>query len=79
MAVEDIVAQHQRDRILADESAADDEGLRHAFRSRLLGVAEGQAPLAAVAEQPLEGRQIVWACVMSRMSRMPASISVESG
>ena len=42
-----------------DKFGADDIGLREPFRLRLDGVTEGNAPLRARAEQPLEGGQIV--------------------
>ena len=38
VAVEDVVAQHQRARLAGDELLADGEGLREAVRTRLLGV-----------------------------------------
>lgn len=38
VAVEDVVAEHQRARLAGDEPLADGEGLRQAVRARLLGV-----------------------------------------
>ena len=55
-AVEDVVAEHERDVVVADEVGADQEGRRDAVRLGLHGVAERAAPLAAVAEQRLELR-----------------------
>lgn len=54
VAVEDVVAQHQRARLAADELLADGEGLRQAVRARLLGVREVHAVARAVPEQALE-------------------------
>ena len=56
-AVEDVVAQHQRDLVVADEVGADHERLREPFRTRLRGVGDRDAEGAAVAEQPLELRR----------------------
>ena len=55
-AVEDVVAEDQRDRLVADEVRADQERLGDALRSRLHRVLQPQPELAAVAEQPLELR-----------------------
>ena len=55
-AVEDVVAEHERHVVVADEVLADQERRRDAVRLGLLGVAERAAPLAAVAEQRLELR-----------------------
>ena len=65
-------------RIAADEVAADQEGLREPVRARLHRIVRFDAPLRAVAEQLLEARRVL-GVVMIRMSRMPASISVDSG
>ena len=78
LAMEDVVAEDQRDAILADELAPDEESLRDAFRLGLHRVFEPQAPALAVAEQRLEARRVL-RVEISRMSRMPASISVDSG
>jgi hypothetical protein len=78
VAVEDVVAQHQRRRGLTHEVAADDEGLREAVGPRLLGVAELHAPLLAIAQQLAKPRQVL-GVEMSRISRMPASISALMG
>ncbi len=45
-AEEDIVAEHERDIVVADEIAADDEGLREAFRPGLHSVGEANARTA---------------------------------
>ena len=55
-AVEDVVAEHQGDLVVADELLADDEGLRESAGVRLGRVAEADAEVAAVAEQPRETR-----------------------
>ena len=62
----------------ADEFLADDEGLRQAVGAGLHGICEIEAPLLAVAEQLLEPRRI-GGVEITRMSRMPASISIDSG
>ena len=54
VAVEDVVAEHQRARLAGDEVLADGERLRQAVRARLLGVGEVHAVARAVAQQPLE-------------------------
>ena len=54
VAVEDVVAQHQRTRLAGDEVLADGECLRQAVRAGLLGVGEVHAVARAVPEQALE-------------------------
>ena len=54
VAVEDVVAEHQRARLSADEVLADGEGLRQAVRAGLLRVGEVHAVARAVPEQALE-------------------------
>lgn len=54
VAVEDVVAQHQRARLAGDELLADGEGLRQAVGAGLLGVGEADAVARAVPEQALE-------------------------
>ena len=54
VAVEDVVAQHERARLAGDELLADGEGLRQAVRAGLLGVGEVHAVTRAVPEQALE-------------------------
>ena len=78
MAVEDVVAQDQADGLAADEVAADEEGVGQAARIGLLDIGELQPPLAAVPQQgPKAGSAS--GVLMTRISRMPASISIESG
>lgn len=54
VAVEDVVAEHQRARLTGDELLADGECLCEAVRAGLLGVGEVHAVARAVAEQELE-------------------------
>ena len=54
VAVEDVVAQHERARLTGDEILADREGLRQAVGAGLLGVGEVHAVARAVPEQALE-------------------------
>ena len=54
VAVEDVVAEHQRARLAGDELLADGEGLRQAVRRGLLCVGEVHAVARAVPEQALE-------------------------
>lgn len=54
VAVEDVVAEHERARLAGDELLADGEGLRQAVGARLLGVGEVDAVARAVPEQALE-------------------------
>ncbi len=58
VAVEDVVAEHERTRLAGDELLADGEGLRQAVRARLLGVGEVHAVARAVPEQALEVGQV---------------------
>ena len=59
-AIKDVVAENERRRAFADEVAADQESLREAAGFGLLGIAERDAPSAAVAEQALEARPLQW-------------------
>jgi len=59
VAVEDVVAEDQGDRVVADELASEDEGLGEPLGARLLTVAEFQAELAAVAEEAAEEGEVV--------------------
>lgn len=54
VAVEDVVAEHERARLAGDEVLADGEGLRQAVRRWLLGVGQVHAVARAVPEQALE-------------------------
>lgn len=54
VAVEDVVAEHERARLAGDELLADGEGLRQAVGAGLLGVGEVHAVARAVPEQALE-------------------------
>ena len=54
VAVEDVVAEHERARLAGDEVLADGERLREAVRRGLLGVGEVHAVARAVPEQALE-------------------------
>lgn len=58
VAVEDVVAQHERAGLAGDELLADGEGLRQAVRRGLLGVGEVHAVARAVPEQALEIGQV---------------------
>ena len=58
VAVEDVVAQHERARLAGDELLADGEGLGQAVRARLLGVGQVDAVARAVPEQALEVGQV---------------------
>ena len=55
-AIEDIVAQDERTALTREELLANQERLRKAFRLRLHRVRDRDAPLRAVAEQPLKIR-----------------------
>ena len=54
VAVEDVVAEHQRARLAGDELLADGEGLRQTVRRGLLCVGQVHAVARAVPEQALE-------------------------
>ena len=58
VAVEDVVAEHQRARLAGDEVLADGERLRQAVGAGLLGVGEVDAVARAVPEQALEVGQV---------------------
>jgi len=58
--VEDVVAQNQADRIVPDEIRADQERLRKTVRGRLLGIADANPVVGAVAQQTTETAQILW-------------------
>lgn len=58
VAVEEIVAEDERDRVFADEVGADEKRLGEALWAQLLGVGETHADVAAVAQQLAEARQI---------------------
>lgn len=58
VAVEDVVAEHERARLAGDEVLADGEGLRQAVRRGLLGIGQVHAVARAVAEQALEVGQV---------------------
>ncbi len=58
VAVEDVVAEHERARLAGNELLADGEGLRQAVRRGLLGVGEVHAEARAVAQQALEVGQV---------------------
>ena len=58
VAVEDVVAQHERAGLAADELLADGEGLRKAVRRGLLGVGQVHAVARAVPKQALEVGQV---------------------
>ncbi len=66
------------DAAAADEVATDDERLRQALRARLHGVRERQ-PQREPSPSSCAKRGVSSGVEMSRMSRMPASISVDSG
>src|SRR5438874_260414 len=50
VTIEDVVAENEAARIVADELGADQKCLRQTARLRLLGVAEANPPLRAVAK-----------------------------
>ena len=57
--VKDVVSERQRDRIAADELAADDERLREPIRARLHGILDRHAKVAPIFEQSLEAGLIL--------------------
>src|SRR5438093_10567562 len=59
VAVEEVVAQHERDRRAPDERAADPERLGDAVGPLLHRVLDAEAEVRSVAQQPLEGRLVV--------------------
>ena len=78
-AVEDVVAEHERDGVVADEVGADDERLGEAVGARLHGVRDLDAPLASRRRAAARTASASCGVVMTRTSRMPAIISVDSG
>ena len=77
-AVEDVVAEREGDAVAADELAADEERLREPFGLGLRRVRDSQADLGA---SPSSRRNPSCSCgvVITSTSRMPASMSVDSG
>ena len=59
VAVENVVAQHQRAAVVSDEGLTDDEGLGQTVRRGLHRIAERDAPAAAVAQQLLEAGRVL--------------------
>src|SRR5205085_10642975 len=59
MPIEDVVAENEAARVVADEVAADEKCLRESARIGLRGVCEIESPLRAVAEQTPKERLIV--------------------
>ena len=57
--MEDVVPQDQRDGIVTDEVAADDEGIGQSPRVLLDGIRKPQADFGAVSEEALEQRPIL--------------------
>ena len=55
-AVEDVIPQDERAALAREELLANQECLRESLRLRLHGIRDGDAPLRAIAEQPLEVR-----------------------
>ena len=60
--MEDVVPQHQPDRVRSDEVRADREGLGQALGPGLYGVADRQAQLGSIPQQPLELRAVLRRC-----------------
>ena len=58
-AVENVVAEHETHAVIADEFAADEEGLRQTVGRGLLGVSELHPEIGTVAQQTAETGQIV--------------------
>ena len=59
VAVEDVVAEHEGARAVADELPPDDEGLGKTLGRGLHGVGKLDAPLAPAAEKLLEARRVL--------------------
>ncbi|MNP32289.1 hypothetical protein D3C76_1254600 [compost metagenome] len=58
VAVVDVVTQHQRRQVVADEALTDDERLGQAIRRWLYRVGDVDTPLVAIAQQLLEARRV---------------------
>ena len=58
VSLEDVVAQHQADIVAPDEVGPDGEGLSQSVGAGLLGIAETDAEIAAVAQQAAEAWQV---------------------
>src|SRR5699024_5997917 len=58
-AVEDVIAEYQRDGVVTDELPTDHEGLCQPVRTGLWCITELETELAAVTEQGAETRQIL--------------------
>ncbi len=78
LTVKDVIAQYQTARIVADELLADDKGLRQAIGTWLLGISQLDAVQTSISRSlrkqgKSSGVEII------RISRIPASISTDSG
>ena len=60
LAKEDVVAQNQAGRLAGDELLAQNEGLGNATGLRLFKIGQANAEAAAVTQQALILRQVVW-------------------
>ncbi len=58
MPEEDVVAEDHRDVVLADEVAANDEGLGQSVRMGLFGIGKAQAKVRAIAKKRLKTGEI---------------------
>jgi hypothetical protein len=76
VAVEDVIAEHERARLAIDELAAEDEGLRQAVWARLH---DRFMPQREPSPSSDSKRGVSCGVLITSTSRMPASISVDSG
>lgn len=58
-AMEDIIAEHQRDAIVSNKILANQEGLRESLRPRLDRIIDHESELGAVTKEALEGTRIL--------------------
>ena len=58
-AVEDIIAEHECDAVIANEILANQEGLREPLRPRLDRIIDHESELGAVTKEALEGTRIL--------------------
>ena len=59
-AVEDIIAEHQRDAVVSNKLLANQKGLREPLRPRLDRIIDHESELRSIAKEPLEGLRILW-------------------
>ncbi len=79
MTIKDIVAEYQTGGLPIDELLPDDERLRKPTGRGLYGIVKIKPEPAAIAEENAERPADPAGWMITRISRIPASMSIESG